>query len=1165
VFAASVDARAQVVDSFGDPAYDVIRLTPEAGPYFPLPRFIRLSSIAVEVNESVVPRSEYSVDADEWRLYVAPAILDTTHSLRIAFRRIPLVGSASVTLRDTVTAVADDHLQAMPPSIPPTQTPTESVFAAGSLQSRGSISRGVTAGSNRDVGLESGLRVELSGEVSPGVGIRAILNDENTPILPDGTTRRLEEFDRVFIEITSPFGEAQLGDIPFSMQQSEFARLTRNLQGAAVRSRFGQAPGSAVGGEVVATGAISRGQFRSQVIPLIDGVQGPYRLTGSDGERLVLVVPGSERVYWDGLLLERGDQNDYVIDYATGEVRFTSRRLVTDERRALVEFEYSTNQFTRTLVATQAEAHFFNGITGPRVRIGAGVIREADGNQFLDEFGLSREDSLALALAGDGPAVRSGAEAVRFDPEAPYVQYVVRPVEVGDATDSAFVALTFPPREGEPVYRVRFSHVGKGVGSYERGGEAVNGITYRFVGEGGGSYDPVRHLPRPMQQQLVDLHGVAELFPGFEVFGEWAHSYYDQNTLSALDASDDSGNAYLGGARLRPLNLGDLTTISGEIRRRHVGPTFASFDRIRPIEFERHWNLGTGATQAGPFERQETIDEGQVQLRHRGIGEVRIDAGRLTLDQTFVGRRAGVFLSRDISRFPGFEYRAEQIESQDMLALRDGEWFRQRGLIQQSLGQIGVTPFIEFEHEHRRMEVTGTDSLTRDSFRFVRITPGIRWVREEIGSGDVSLSYRRNAEWHAGLLYPSSRSVTASASGTFAPSTTISGEARVGYRHRSYTDTFRALGNADQSSLLLQLHARWRPHPQAVEILASYDASGERTPLLQEVFVRVGPEFGTYVWEDFNNDGIIQPDEMIPERTPNEGVFARTFIPSDDLIATNTVNARLQMRLDPSTVWRNADGWRGVLSHASGRTVLEVLETTRDPDLLRIYSLHLTRYRDPVNTINGRLRVGQDISLFPRSRLGGIDIGFNQTATLNTRTGGQDERLIRMWRAEGRLRPLPRLSVRNEIAWERNRHESEAFATRRYDIRALRLEPEVSAGLTRSLQLTARAPLAWKQDDFGNRRATLVRAPMELRYQRAARASLTARAEVAHVMLTGAAVGLAEFELTDGRGPGTSYLWGLSGQYQLNEYLRATLQYDGRLPDGLDAIHTMRMQLSAIF
>jgi hypothetical protein len=70
---------------------------------------------------------------------------------------------------------------------------------------------------------------------------------------------------------------------------------------------------------------------------------------------------------------------------------------------------------------------------------------------------------------------------------------------------------------------------------------------------------------------------------------------------------------------------------------------------------------------------------------------------------------------------------------------------------------------------------------------------------------------------------------------------------------------------------------------------------------------------------------------------------------------------------------------------------------------------------------------------------------------------------------------------------------------------------------------------------------------------------------VAHVRLDGTAIGLAEFELTDGRGPGTSYLWGIQGQYHLNEYLRATLQYDGRLPDGLSAIHTMRMQLSAVF
>jgi predicted porin len=76
---------------------------------------------------------------------------------------------------------------------------------------------------------------------------------------------------------------------------------------------------------------------------------------------------------------------------------------------------------------------------------------------------------------------------------------------------------------------------------------------------------------------------------------------------------------------------------------------------------------------------------------------------------------------------------------------------------------------------------------------------------------------------------------------------------------------------------------------------------------------------------------------------------------------------------------------------------------------------------------------------------------------------------------------------------------------------------------------------------------------------------VTLRGEVANVDLTGEAVGLARFELTDGRGAGTSYLWGVDGQYQINDYLRATVAYDGRAPADAPTVNTFRINLSAQF
>jgi hypothetical protein len=58
---------------------------------------------------------------------------------------------------------------------------------------------------------------------------------------------------------------------------------------------------------------------------------------------------------------------------------------------------------------------------------------------------------------------------------------------------------------------------------------------------------------------------------------------------------------------------------------------------------------------------------------------------------------------------------------------------------------------------------------------------------------------------------------------------------------------------------------------------------------------------------------------------------------------------------------------------------------------------------------------------------------------------------------------------------------------------------------------------------------------------------------------------LSLFELTDGRGPGTSALWGLDAQIGLTDRLRATVAYDGRAPSGAPVVQTVRLQLSAVF
>ncbi len=1105
--------------------------------------------------------TRYRLDYRHARLWVDG--VSGAESLVVEYRTLPFRFQDWYRRHDLTEAQADEGVA---PALPAVEEEPVRLFPASSaLQRNGSITRGMLVGNNRDVTLESGLRMQLAGPLSEQVHVQAVLTDENTPILPEGTTQRIEEFDRVFIGLDVPHARAELGDFDFRFASGEFSAFSRRLQGASVMTSLPD--GNRIGGRAKAAGAVARGLFRSQEIEPIDGVQGPYRLEGAEGERFVLVVPGSEAVFVDGERLERGETKDYVIDYATAEISFTSNRIVTADMRIKVEFQYSTSSFTRTLAGVEMEMHFLQrpetaerGMSG---RFGISVIREADSRDFSEEFGFGAEDSLALARAGDGTAIAGAAERVEFDPEAPYVQYRR---EIRPPSDTVYVALDRAPLSSEAVFRVRFAHVGEGLGSYERTGRAVNGILYEYRGAGRGSYLPVRLLPKPQMHRLIDMRGAFSPIPALEMFGEWGRSLQDKNRLSTLDADDDLGDAVLAGLRLKPLSLGGVR-LSGEARRRHVTSSFAAFDRIRPVEFARRWNIASRRSLgAGSLSVDETINEGHVQVDFLKDSNARGELGRIALGDGFEADRRAAYVAVQEGGWPRLEYALETIAARDSMAGEEGRWLRQSGRVDYALGGGRLSPRIEFEREDRMQEAMGSDSLLRPSFRFLELRPGLAWQDDAFG---VTAFVERRVEddWIAGRVEPAATSWTGRTTFEWRPSPLLDAEGSIGFRARRFAERFRVTQNRENAeSLLLKLSGAWRPFSRFVQANVLYDGMTERSPVLQEIYIRTGPEIGQFVWEDGNEDGLVQIDELLPERLPNEGAYVRTYVPSDTLASVVNVLSRIRLELDPRRRWGHSDNpWKRRLSRVATRTVIEVREKTRDPNTRSIYLLNLSRFRNAEHTMNGRLRLGQDIFLFRSRPDYGLDLSLNRLRSLSELAAGQEERFVDGWRMEGRWRPSPDWGLQAVASGEQDRLASDAFASRRYDVSGFQLEPGVSWAVSDRVQAMLSASYGRKKDAFADRNAQILKAPAELRYTIPRKLQATLRAEVARVRLDGEALGLARFELTDGRGPGWSSLWSFRAQYTVNAYLRATFSYDGRAPADAPVIHTMQVQMSALF
>ncbi|MDP3580901.1 MAG: hypothetical protein Q8S39_03130, partial [Ignavibacteria bacterium] len=281
----------------------------------------------------------------------------------------------------------------------------ESIFGKD-LHKSGALVRGFTIGTNRDFTLNSGLRLQMTGKLSADIELVAALSDENTPIQPEGNTETLDELDKVFIELKHKNAVGTFGDYEFNLHESEFAQITRKLQGLQGEFKFDETKG-----KVAIAG--SRGKFNSNLLQGQDGNQGPYRLGGANNERAIFVIAGSEKVFVDGVAMKRGENNDYVIDYSNAEVTFTAKRLITSASRITVEFEYTDQKFKRNFLG----ADFATKLFSDKLKIGVSYFQEGDDENSPIDFSYTDAQLTILKEAGSdrNKAVISGISIAPLD------------------------------------------------------------------------------------------------------------------------------------------------------------------------------------------------------------------------------------------------------------------------------------------------------------------------------------------------------------------------------------------------------------------------------------------------------------------------------------------------------------------------------------------------------------------------------------------------------------------------------------------------------------------------------------------------------------------------------------------------------------------------------
>jgi hypothetical protein len=1000
------------------------------------------------------------------------------------------------------------------------------------LNTNGSITRGVTIGNNQNTVVNSNLDLQITGKLSDKVSLRASIQDSNIPLQDGGYSQKLDEFDQIFIELFSDKWNIRAGDLFLENRKASFLNFNKKVQGISSHFTFGSDENKT---DIFASAALVRGQYARSTFTGQEGNQGPYKLRGNNGELYVLVISGSERVFVNGILLTRGENNDYIIDYNAGEVIFTSLFPITSEMRINVEYQYTDRNYTRFVTYTGAthETEKWN--------IGGFLYSENDvKNQPLQQ-NLSEDQVAVLQNAGDDLSLMNA-------PSAYLDSYSENKVLYKKVLISGVEAFEYSNNSDEELYNVRFSLVGNNQGNYILVNNQAIGKIYEYIepiaGISQGNYEPTVRLIAPTKIQIATVLGGYNPSEKTKIDFEIGVSNNDLNLYSNLD--DKNNNGIAGKINAKQRLFSQKTTIDAFADFQFIQQDFKTIERLFTIEFNRDWNLTT------PLGNQSLLISGlDFNFNKKGFAKYQLE--KLDFSENFSGTKHSIF--------GNYRHKNISIFNQSSAMNSDGSYSNTKFIRNQTKAKYNFKKNWvggSFNYEDNVEKLVETNEFSALSQKFAE-------YGAFIGRGDstkvfVELGYlqRKNDSLQNGIIQRVNHSNSYYLNSQLIKTEKSNLSVFIKYRTLKYED----ISKKDEPSLNSRIIYNDRFFDQLMQLSTTYENSSGTIAQQEFTYLEVEPGQGVYTWNDYNNNGIQELQEFEIAPFIDLAKYVRVFLPNQVFVRTHQ-NKFSQSLTFNFNQWQNKTGFLKFMSRFYNQTSFLIdRKISRDGN-----NFDLNPFSNSDENLIGLNNSLRNSLFFNRGKQrNSITYNFLTNDSKNLLSVGSVENKAKSHQLQYQhlvqktwLFTLSGKTIFSEAV-------SENYPSRNFQIEGYQAFPKVSYIFSKNASWDVFYEFQNKENQIGNAES-LKQNRFGTSFTVNSEKGFSVNGEFSHYnnSFEGNALSAVGFQLLEGLQVGKNQTWRLLLQKNLTSYLDINVNYQGRKSETSKTIHTGNVQLRAFF